>query len=171
MAPEVALLIGLQASGKTTFARRHLASTHVVVSKDLMGRSARHKEARLLRELAAHLAAGRSVVVDNTQPSVAERAGVLRVAREHGAEVVGYWFPPDLELSRRRNAARADPVPLIGLHAALARWETPTSAEGFDRLTPVCPDMPTPGGSAGEPVHRASTTQRAQFVPPVSGNG
>ena len=134
MGPEVVVLIGLQACGKTTFHRARLAATHAHVSKDLMPRSAKRKEARLLRELDAHLTAGRSVAVDNTQPSAGERAGVLRVAHEHGARVVGHWWPPDLPLSLARNAVRAAPVPEVGLRAALARWEEPRSAEGFDVL-------------------------------------
>lgn len=100
-----------------------------------MPRSVRHKEERLLRELATHLGAGRSVVVDNTQPSRAERAGVIHVARSYGARVVGYWWEPDLARSLARNAARADPVPEVGVRAALARWEQPSPVEGFDSLT------------------------------------
>ena len=134
MDPEVALLIGLPACGKSTFYREHLAATHAVVSKDLMSRSARRKEDRLLREVAAHLGAGRSVAVDNTQPSVAERAGVIRVARAHGARVIGYWWVPDVPLCRARNAARTTPVPEVGLFAAVARWQDPEPAEGFDVL-------------------------------------
>ena len=133
--PQVVLLIGLQACGKTTFYRERLAATHALVSKDAMPRSARRKEDRQRRELAALLADGHDVCVDNTQPSAAERAGVIAVARAHGARVVGYWWLPDPELSRRRNAARADPVPEVGLHAALARWEEPHRGEGFDELT------------------------------------
>lgn len=88
----------------------------------------------MLRELATLLDAGRSVAVDNTQPSAAERAGVIAVARSHGARVVGYWWPPDLTVCRARNAARDEPVADVGLYAAAARWEEPTVAEGFDAL-------------------------------------
>ena len=137
MGPEVVLLIGLQACGKTTFYRDRLAATHAVVSKDLMPRSAKRKEARLLRELDAHLAAGRSVAVDDTQPSVAERAGVIAVARARGARVVAYWWRPNLELCRTRNDARESPVPAVGLHAAAGRWEEPRETEGFDRMSEV----------------------------------
>ena len=131
---EVVLLIGLQGCGKTTFYRETLAATHALVSKDAMSRSARRKEARQRRELAALLADGHDVCVDNTQPSAAERAGVIAVAAAHGARVVGHWWPPDPALSRRRNAARPDPVPEVGLSAALARWEEPDPGEGFDVL-------------------------------------
>ncbi|WP_433802142.1 AAA family ATPase [Actinomycetospora sp. CA-084318] len=131
---EVVLLIGLQACGKTTFYRSTLAATHVLVSKDEMPRSARRREARLLRELASALEAGRDVCVDNTQPSAAERAGVIAVARAARARVVGHWWRPDLPLSLSRNAARAEPVPLVGVYAASARWEEPRLDEGFDEL-------------------------------------
>ncbi|MEJ2870972.1 AAA family ATPase [Actinomycetospora sp. OC33-EN08] len=131
---EVVLLIGLQACGKTTFYASTLAGTHALVSKDAMPRSARHREARLLRELAALLDEGRSVCVDNTQPSAAERAGVIATAREAGARVVGHWWRPDLPLSLERNARRAEPVPEVGLYAAASRWEDPVLDEGFDEL-------------------------------------
>jgi hypothetical protein len=45
--PDLAIPIGLQASGKTTFYKQHL-SGHIHVSKDLF-RSARRKRARQLR--------------------------------------------------------------------------------------------------------------------------
>ncbi|WP_018333345.1 AAA family ATPase [Actinomycetospora chiangmaiensis] len=132
--PEVVLLIGLQACGKTTFYTAELAATHALVSKDAMPRSARRKEDRQQRELTALLAAGRDVCIDNTQPSAAERAGVIAVARTAGARVVGHWWRPDLPLSVARNAGRAEPVPLVGLYAASARWEEPRLDEGFDEL-------------------------------------
>ncbi|MGX9229798.1 AAA family ATPase [Streptomyces albus] len=59
--PRTAVLVGLQASGKSTFYRRHLAHDHVLVSKDRFPRSARHKQRRQLRLLGEALAAGRSV--------------------------------------------------------------------------------------------------------------
>jgi hypothetical protein len=43
--PEVVVLVGLQASGKSTFFRQRFAGTHVRIGKDLM-RNGRRKEAR-----------------------------------------------------------------------------------------------------------------------------
>lgn len=57
---ELAALVGLQASGKSTFVASRFASTHLVVSKDLRG-SARDKDRRQRREIAAGLSLGRSV--------------------------------------------------------------------------------------------------------------
>lgn len=127
-------MIGLQASGKTTFCRQVLTG-HVRVSKSAF-RKARHRQRRQLRLVGEALAAGRDVVVDNTNPSPAEWQPLIRAAREHGAAVVGYWFPPDVAGSAARNAARQgrERVPDVGLYATLARLRRPAPADGFDRL-------------------------------------
>ncbi|WP_285693748.1 ATP-binding protein [Actinomadura sp. NBRC 104412] len=139
---ELAILIGLQGSGKTTFYRRHLACTHAHVSKDLFGRSARRKQQRQLRQIAEHLRAGRSVAVDNTNPSPVEWTPLIVLGREHGARITGYWFPPDLQASMRRNAARPgrDRVPDVGVLATLERLREPRYSDGFDELRVVRAD-------------------------------
>jgi len=40
---ELVIFIGLQATGKSTFYRARFAATHVLVSKDLMGRGGKGK--------------------------------------------------------------------------------------------------------------------------------
>jgi predicted kinase len=138
---KVAVLIGLQASGKTTFWRRYLAQTHVHVSKDDFP-NARYRQRKQLRLIADALGAGRDVAVDNTNPSAAEWAPLIEVARAHGASVVGYWFPPDVAESVARNAARPPKtrVPDVGLYATLKALRRPAPADGFDQLWMVRPD-------------------------------
>jgi predicted kinase len=137
---ELVVLVGLQGSGKTTWVGEHLAGTHVVVSKDHWPR-ARHREARQRRVVAELLAAGRSVVVDNTNPSVEERAPLIAAAREAGVPVRCVWLDTPPELSFARNEARQGPerVPLVGLHATRGRFVPPSVAEGFDRVDVVRP--------------------------------
>lgn len=136
--PEVVVLVGPQAAGKSTFYRQRFAATHAHVSKDLM-RNASRKEARQLALVAETLARGVSLVVDNTNPAVADRQGVIAVAKAAGARVTGYWFPPDLPVLLARNAAREGRarVPDVGLYATLKRLVRPTLAEGFDDLFAV----------------------------------
>src|SRR6185436_480030 len=79
------ILVGLPASGKSTYFREHFAATHLHVSKDLLARGARQEPL-----IDKALAAGRSVVVDNTNPSPAVRAPLIALGRRHGARIVGY---------------------------------------------------------------------------------
>ncbi|MGY1620051.1 AAA family ATPase [Geodermatophilus sp. SYSU D00691] len=133
-------MVGLQGSGKTTWVAQHLAGTHAVVSKDHWPR-ARRREARQRRVVAELLAAGRSVVVDNTNPSVEERAPLVAAARAAGVPVRAVWLDVPVETCLERNARREGRarVPLVGVHATRARLVPPTPEEGFTAVDAVRP--------------------------------
>ncbi|MFE9899461.1 ATP-binding protein [Streptomyces achromogenes] len=136
---DLAVLVGLQASGKSTFYARCLSDRYELVGKDLFPRGARNKQARQMRLVAEHLAAGRPVAVDNTNPSPQEWAPLVAAARALGATVTAYWFPPDVPGSLRRNAAREGRarVPDVGVLATLERLRRPSVADGFDAVYEV----------------------------------
>jgi predicted kinase len=98
--------------------------------------SARNKAQRQAREIESALGAGRSVVVDNTNPTRAERAEIIAIARRAGARVHGYYFESRLEACKPRNVMREgrSRVPDVALHATAKRLERPAREEGFDAL-------------------------------------
>jgi predicted kinase len=132
---ELVLFIGLQGAGKSSFFRERFAETHVHVSKDLWPK-ARHRERRQRRLIAEALAAGRSVVVDNTNPSAEVRAPLIEIGKQHGARVVGYYFESNVQECLERNARREGRarVPEVGFFATLKQLQRPSYAEGFDAL-------------------------------------
>ncbi|MGW0365756.1 AAA family ATPase [Streptomyces sp. NPDC002990] len=136
---DVAVLVGLQASGKSTFYEQRLAGRYQLVSKDRFPRGARDKQRRQMRLLAEVLEAGGSVAVDNTNPSPEEWRPLVELAHAHGATVTAYWFPPDLAGSLRRNAARAGRarVPDVGVLRTLKQLRKPSPADGFDAVREV----------------------------------
>lgn len=136
--PVVAVLVGLQASGKTSFCRDVLGANYVQVSKDHFP-NARHRQRRQLRLLAEALTAGKDVVIDNTNPAAQQWQPLIETARQGGAKVVAYWFPPDLPASIRRNAARTGRarVPEVGIRATMARLRRPNEQDGFDEVLTV----------------------------------
>lgn len=128
---EAVLLIGVQATGKSSFVRAHLFDSHVRINLDMLG--TRHREELLLE---ACLAAGQSFVVDNTNASRDERARYLAAARQHGFRTIGYYFQSSIDDALRRNAARTGQqrVPVRGVRGTHARLQLPARDEGFDAL-------------------------------------
>lgn len=129
------IFIGLQATGKSTFYRTHFAGTHDLVSKDRLrnNRNPARRQRKLLEEA---LAAGRSVVVDNTNPTRAERLDLIALGRSFGACLLGYFFQSRLVdcLERNRRRTGKEGVPDVALYATRKRLELPSSAEGYDQL-------------------------------------
>lgn len=128
---EAVILMGLQASGKTSFCRERLYATHLRIGLDLL--KTRHRERRFF-ELC--LETRQRFVVDDTNVSRAERARFLSPALEAGFRAVGYWFRSEIAACLARNALRteAERIPEIGVRGTAKRLEMPTLAEGFHRL-------------------------------------
>lgn len=139
-ATELHILVGLQASGKSTFYRAYFAPSneYIYVSKDRL-RNNRQPEQRQRQLIAEALAAGRSVVVDNTNAMTEARAALVELGRAYGAAIVGYAFESSARASVERNRGRTGRarVPDVAIYATAKRLTPPTYAEGFDRLYTV----------------------------------
>jgi predicted kinase len=126
---EAVILCGVQGSGKTTLYRDRFLETHARVSMDLL--KTRAREAAFL-DLC--LQTRMRFVVDNTNPTVAERARYLQPARDAGFRVVGYLVEVDAAVAAAQNTARARVVPAAALRDVTRRFVRPAPEEGFDEL-------------------------------------
>jgi predicted kinase len=128
---EAVILIGIQASGKTTFYRERFFETHIRISLDML--HTRHREQVLLQ---ACLRSQQSFVIDNTNVRAAERARYIIPATEAGFRVVGYFFQTDLRSAIARNGRRQDKqaIPVKGVIGTFKRIELPSVSEGFHQL-------------------------------------
>ena len=128
---ELVLLMGVQATGKSTFWRERFADTHVRINLDML--RTRHRERRLLQTC---LEIGQSVVVDNTNVSMAEREPYIMRAKASGFRVVGYYFRSALSECIERNRVRPEHqrIPDRGVRGTAGRLELPSLSEGFEAL-------------------------------------
>jgi predicted kinase len=132
---EVAVLVGVQGSGKSTFYRQRLAATHALVSRDRFRNSPRPAQ-RQMALIEEALSRGQPVAVDNTSPAPGDRAAIVEVARRRGARTACYFFPTDVRAAIARNARRPgkERVPVVAILATAKRLVPPSRGEGFDRM-------------------------------------
>ncbi len=123
--------MGIQGSGKSTFARDHFFSTHLRINLDML--KTRHRERRLFETC---LEVDQSMVIDNTNPTRADRAKYIVPAKQAGFQVAGYYLRSRVGECQARNESRSGPlqVPKLALLGTAARFELPNRAEGFDSL-------------------------------------
>ena len=135
---ELVIFMGLQASGKSSFFHARFASTHVQISKDDFPNN-KNPNRRQLILLEAALREGRSVICDNTNPTIGDRAPLIALGRSLGARIVGYYFESRMEDCLRRNRQREGKkrVPDVAIFATRKKFECPSLSEGFDQLTYV----------------------------------
>lgn len=135
---ELIIFVGLQGSGKTTYYHSNFAATHVHVSKDLMG-NVRSRDLRQREQIHKALSGGRSVVVDNTNPTPAVRAPLIELGHALGARVMACYFEIPVKLAVERNLLREGParVPDVAIYVTSKKLVPPTVDEGFDEVRVV----------------------------------
>jgi predicted kinase len=133
--PDLVIFIGIPGSGKSTCYHERFAATHVHVSKDLM-KNTRDRDGKQMRQIDEALADGRSVVVDNTNPTPGVRAPLIEAGRRHGARVIAYFFELPIRVAIARNAKREGRarVPNVAIFSTLKKLVPPAAEEGFDEI-------------------------------------
>jgi predicted kinase len=128
---EAVVLCGVQGSGKTTLYRERFLDTHVRVSMDLLRTRAREEAF-----LNLCLQTQQRFVVDNTNPTAADRRRYIEPARAAGFKVIGYLVEVDAAEALARNDERVGKrrVPVGGVIGTARRLIRPTPEEGFDEL-------------------------------------
>lgn len=128
---EAVILIGIQASGKSTFCKQRFYDTHIRINLDML--RTKHRENLLL---SACLEAKQDFVVDKTNPTAEARSKYIQLAKLHKFKVIGYYFQSKLEDALQRNTGRVGKAKIDerGVRAVFSKLELPTFAEGFDEL-------------------------------------
>ena len=128
---EAIIFMGLQASGKSSFYRQKFVNSHIRLNMDML--KTRNREKLLFN---ACLTAKQSLVIDNTNPTKADRQKYILPAITHQFKVTGYYFQSNIKDCLRRNNLRQgkSKIPVVGILATAKKLELPSYEEGFARL-------------------------------------
>ncbi len=128
---EAVILVGIQASGKSTFYKQRFFDTHVRISRDLL--RTRNRESQLLD---ACIRTQQPFVIDNTNPLAEERARYILPARAARFRVVCYFFRTETRAAIARNARREGRarIPIPGILGTYKKLQEPGPEEGFDEI-------------------------------------
>jgi len=128
--PVMAIMTGIQASGKSTFCKSYLTEY------DRINLDTLHTRNKENTAMEAAFLAKRDMVIDNTNPTAQDREKYIRKAKENGYCVVGYFMQSKLQECIARNEQREGKakVPAKAIAATSNRLEMPSYQEGFDAL-------------------------------------
>ena len=125
------IMMGLQGSGKSTFYLKFLSEDYIRVNLDTL--KTRHQERLLIDEC---IGGGKNFVIDNTNPTRADRARYISLAKEQGYHVIGYFMESKIKDCIARNSLREGKarVPNTAIAATSNKLEIPSYEEEFDEL-------------------------------------
>ena len=128
---EAIIFVGIQAAGKSSFYRERFLNTHLRINLDML--KTRHRERVLLR---ACIDLKQPFVIDNTNPTIEERARYIAPAKAAGFRIVGYYFQSIVQDCLARNDRRGprERVPGKAIGGTASRLQLPSLVEGFDAL-------------------------------------
>ncbi len=128
---EAIIFIGIQATGKSTFYKERFFDTHLRISLDVL--NTRNKEQQILSKC---LEFHQKVVIDNTNPTIAERKKYITQLKERKYRIIGYYFQSIAADALERNSLREGKkrIPDVGLLGTYKRLEQPSFEEGYDEL-------------------------------------
>ncbi|KRT13589.1 kinase [Pedobacter ginsenosidimutans] len=128
---EAIIFCGIQATGKTTFFKERFFRSHIRISLDLL--NTRNKELRFIETC---INTSQPFVIDNTNPSLEERAKYITIAKANKFKVIGYYFQSKLVEAITHNNQRSgkEKIPEIGIKGTFKKLSLPSINEGFDEL-------------------------------------
>ncbi|CAM0136906.1 unnamed protein product [Umbelopsis sp. WA50703] len=139
---EVVVFVGSPAIGKSTFAQKYLVSNGYEYVNQAIHQDTLKTKEKCVAACESALRAGKSVVIDNTNPDMASRALYVKCAKAVNARIRCFWFTAPVALAQHNNAYRAYNAPVGGrellsgmvFNLFNSKLQEPKLTEGFEEI-------------------------------------
>lgn len=137
---EMIIFVGSPGSGKSTFWRNNL-SDYVRVNNDTL-----KSKAKCMKVATEAMEAGKSLVIDNTNPEAATRKEYIDLAKKYNYPVRCFYFDVPKEIAfhlddqremnihRKHESSRVGKLPI---HTFYKKVEVPKKSEGFEEVETI----------------------------------
>lgn len=136
---EMVIFVGCPAAGKTQFYDSYMKRSYYHISRDRLG-----SWQKCVSESQTALAAGKSVVIDNTSPDVETRGRYIQIAQQYKVPVRCMLFLTSISHAIHNNNFRnhTDPhynrkVPLLAIRQYETKFIEPVLKEGFSKIIKI----------------------------------
>lgn len=128
---EAIIFIGIQASGKSTFYKKHFFNSHLRISNDLL-----KTKNRVNKIIDYCTETNMKVAIDNTNITAEVRKSYIEKFKKYKYKIIAYYFKPDIDRSLIWNSHRTgkEIIPKVGILGTYKKLEKPSYAEGFDEI-------------------------------------
>jgi bifunctional polynucleotide phosphatase/kinase len=141
-------MVGMQASGKSSFVKKHLVPKGrfarcflLYVGYVRINRDTLKTQEKCVSEAKKSLSEGRSVVIDNTNPDVASRAKYINLAKQLNIPCRCFVMTTPRKLAEHLNVFRellsggkAPRIPDIAYNVYQKKFKEPSESEGFTQI-------------------------------------
>ena len=100
---DLVILIGIPASGKSSFYKEHFYNSHIRVNLDML--RTRNREDKLLDYC---FSTSMPLVIDNTNVRAADRKKYIDLGKLNKFRIRGYYFRSSIKSSLERNSCRKE---------------------------------------------------------------
>lgn len=138
---DLIIMVGYPASGKSSFSKMLKDKYgYVIINQDIL-----KTKAKCLKEAEMNMKEGKSIVIDNTNPSKEVRQQYIKIGKKYGYNIRIIYVNCSLELAMHRNYFRmlieGRFIPNMAYNIFKNRFEYPKKDEGVNEIIVIKPEL------------------------------
>lgn len=129
---EMIIIVGSPSAGKSTFVREYYPTYYRINQDTLKTRP------RCIKETLAAAKRHENIIIDNTNPTVANRADYIAIAQKYEYDkIICYIKEITMDRAKELNVRKNKKLPMIAFNVFQSKYVEPTLDEGFTEIIKI----------------------------------